>query len=317
MRAAVRKLDTVPHIAYLGPEGTFTEQATRVLTADIPAELVPHETVPQALSAVRSGEVVAAGVPVENSVEGSVSATLDSLVGDETLVAVGEALLPIRFDVLARPGLTPAEITTVASHPIALGQVSGWLAENLPKASARFTPSTAAAPAAVHSADADAAVVAPIATQRHASLQVLASAVADVSDAVTRFLLVRRAGQLPEPTGADRTSIAAVITDEVGALSGLLAELSLRGINLSRIESRPTKDRLGTYRFFLDFDGHVADARIGDALAGLRRRCSEVRFLGSYPKADRSPAPVRPAASEQAFQESAQWLTEIRAGRLA
>ena len=307
----------MPHIAYLGPEGTFTEQATRVLTADFPAELVPHETVSQALAAVRSGELVAAGVPVENSVEGSVPATLDGLVGDEALVAVAEAQLPVRFDVLARPGITADEVSTVASHPHAIAQVRGWLAENLPKATVEYTSSTAAAGEAVAGGEVDAGVVAPIATEKHEELQVLTSGVADVADAVTRFLLVRRPGHVPEPTGADRTSIAAAVTDEVGALNGLLAELSLRGINLSRIESRPTKDRLGTYRFFLDFDGHVADARIGDALAGLRRRCTEVRFLGSYPKADRAPAPVRQCASEQAFQESARWLAEIRAGRLA
>ena len=311
----------MPHIAYLGPEGTFTEQATRVLTTDFPAdfaaELVPRETVPQALAAVRSGAVVAAGVPVENSVEGSVPATLDGLVGDESLVAVAEAQLPVRFDVLTRPGTAADEIRTVASHPHAIAQVRGWIGQNLPAAAAEYTASTAAAGAAVAAGEVDAGVVAPIAAAKHADLQVLASGIADVPDAVTRFLLVRRPGQVPEPTGADRTSIAAVVTDEVGALSGLLAELSLRGINLSRIESRPTKDRLGTYRFFLDFDGHVADARIGDALAGLRRRCTEVRFLGSYPKADRAPAPVRPCASEQAFQESARWLAEIRAGRLA
>jgi prephenate dehydratase len=307
----------VPHIAYLGPEGTFTEQATRVLTADFHAELVPHETVSQALAAVRSGDLVAAGVPVENSVEGSVPATLDGLVGNEALVAVAEAQLPVRFDVLARPGITADEVTTVVSHPHAIAQVRGWLAENLPKATAEYTSSTAAAGEAVSDGRADAGVVAPIATEKHPDLQVLASGVADVPDAVTRFLLVRRPGHVPEPTGADRTSIAAAVNDEVGALNGLLGELSLRGINLSRIESRPTKDRLGTYRFFLDFDGHVADSRIGDALAGLRRRCTEVRFLGSYPKADRAPAPVRPCASEQAFQESARWLAEIRAGRLA
>lgn len=307
----------MPHIAYLGPEGTFTEQATRVLTADFHAELVPHETVSQALAAVRSGDLVAAGVPVENSVEGSVPATLDGLVGNEALVAVAEAQLPVRFDVLARPGITADEVTTVVSHPHAIAQVRGWLAENLPKATAEYTSSTAAAGEAVSDGRADAGVVAPIATEKHPDLQVLASGVADVPDAVTRFLLVRRPGHVPEPTGADRTSIAAAVNDEVGALNGLLGELSLRGINLSRIESRPTKDRLGTYRFFLDFDGHVADSRIGDALAGLRRRCTEVRFLGSYPKADRAPAPVRPCASEQAFQESARWLAEIRAGRLA
>ncbi len=304
-------------IAYLGPQGTFTEQAARALTAGLGAELVPFETVPLALSGVRSGAVHAAAVPLENSVEGSVPATLDSLVADEPLVAVAETLLPVRFDVLVRRGTPAGRVGTIVSHPHALAQVREWLTRNLPDAEARPTTSTAAAAPVVVGGEADAAVVAPLVSERWDELEPLASGIGDISDAVTRFLLVRVPGVLPDPTGADRTSIAAVIDDEVGSLSELLSELSLRGINLSRIESRPTKDRLGTYRFFLDFDGHVGDARVGDALTGLRRRCSEVRFLGSYPKGDRATSAVRSSASEQAFRASAHWLTEVRAGRLA
>ncbi|GAA0508842.1 prephenate dehydratase [Saccharopolyspora subtropica] len=307
----------MPEIAYLGPPGTFTEQATRALTEGFDAALIPYDTVPRALAAIRAGEVLAAGVPVENSVEGSVPATLDALVTGEPLVAVREVLLPVRFDLLARPGVELAQVRTVASHPHALAQVRDWLAANLPDAAQRVTSSTAAAAEATEAGEFDAALAAPVVTEHYRSLVPLARGLADVRDAVTRFLLVRRPGPLPEPTGADRTSVAAVIGDEVGSLTELLSELSLRGINLSRIESRPTKDRLGEYRFFLDFDGHVADARIGDALTALRRRCNEVRFLGSYPKADRAPATVRPSASEQAFRASAKWLEDVRAGRLA
>ncbi|MBQ0928743.1 MULTISPECIES: prephenate dehydratase [Saccharopolyspora] len=307
----------MPEIAYLGPPGTFTEQATRLLTADFDAELVPCETVPVALAAVRSGEVLAAGVPVENSVEGSVPATLDALTEDDPLIAVKEVVIPVQFDVFAQPGMTLGEVGTVASHPHALAQVRGWLAEALPKADVRAVSSTAAAAAAVADGEYDAAISAPVAGEHYSSLQRLATGIADVRDAVTRFLLVRRPGTLPEPTGADRTSICAVIGDEVGTLSDMLAELSLRGINLSRIESRPVKDHFGHYRFYLDFDGHVADARIGEAMAALQRRCDSVRFLGSYPKADRKPASVRPGSSEQAFRNAAEWLAAVRAGRLA
>jgi prephenate dehydratase len=307
----------VPEIAYLGPPGTFTEQATRLLTADFDAELVPCETVPVALAAVRSGEVLAAGVPVENSVEGSVPATLDALTEDDPLIAVKEVVIPVQFDVFAQPGMTLGEVGTVASHPHALAQVRGWLAEALPKADVRAVSSTAAAAAAVADGEYDAAISAPVAGEHYSSLQRLATGIADVRDAVTRFLLVRRPGTLPEPTGADRTSICAVIGDEVGTLSDMLAELSLRGINLSRIESRPVKDHFGHYRFYLDLDGHVADARIGEAMAALQRRCDSVRFLGSYPKADRKPASVRPGSSEQAFRNAAEWLAAVRAGRLA
>ncbi|SFD86097.1 prephenate dehydratase [Actinopolyspora alba] len=307
----------MPRIAYLGPQGTFTEQAARELTADFAAELIAHDTVHSALEAVRAGEVEAAGVPMENSVEGAVPSTLDGLVAGDPVVAVAELVLPIRFDVLARPATNPAEITSVASHPHALAQVRGWLARELPRAQDVPTASTATAAVEVESGTADAAVVAPVAHRYHSRLTRLASDIADVDDAVTRFLLVRRPGHLPEPTGADRTSIAVVAHDEVGALGEVLSELSLRGINLSRIESRPTKDRLGAYRFFLDFDGHVADTRIGDALTGLHRRCSEVRFLGSFPKADSKPVSVRASDSEQAFRRSMRWLSEVRRGRTA
>lgn len=280
-------------------------------------ELVPYDTVSLALAAVRRAEVLAAGVPVENSVEGAVPATLDALTTGDPLVSVGEVTLPVRFDVFTRAETELAHVRTVTSHPHALGQVHGWLAENLPDAEVRPASSTAAAASAVSAGEADAAVSSPLAGERYPELARAASGVGDVSDAVTRFLLVRQPGALPEPTGADRTSVAAVITDDVGTLAEMLAEFALRGINLSRIESRPTKDRLGEYRFFLDFDGHVADARIGDALAALRRRCSEVRFLGSYPRSDRQPSSVRPSASEQAFRASAQWLEDVRAGRVA
>ncbi len=309
-----RRLVPVPHIAYLGPPGTFTEQATRILTEGFDAELLPYESVPQALAALRTGDVLAAGVPVENSVEGSVPATLDALAGGDSLIAVSEATVSVQFDVLVRAGVTADQVRTVASHPHAIAQVRGWLAANLPDADVRMASSTAAAVEQVAAGELDAAVASPLAVELFDGLHVLARGVADNADAVTRFLLLRRPGPLPDPTGADRTSIAAVIAHEPGTLTEMLLELSLRGINLSRIESRPIKDRIGEYRFFLDLDGHVADARVGDALSGLHRRCSEVRFLGSYPKADHSPASVPTPVSEQAFQASARWLARVREG---
>ncbi|GAB3286109.1 prephenate dehydratase [Parasphingorhabdus pacifica] len=307
----------MPHIAYLGPEGTFTEQATRDLTADFGADLVPHTTVSAALNAVRTEHAEAAVVPMENSVEGSVPATMDGLIAGEPLVAVREAVLPIRFDILVRRGTTAAEVSTLASHPHALAQVRDWVDENLPGVETVAASSTAAAATQVSAGAVDAAVSAPMVAENHDSLERLAGDIADVPDAATRFLLVRPPAELSEPSGSDRTSIAVVISHEVGALTEMLTELSLRGINLSRIESRPIKNRIGEYRFYLDFDGHVADARIGDALSGLRRRCGEVRFLGSYPKADRSPTRVRAFASEQTFRESYDWLAEVRAGKRA
>jgi prephenate dehydratase len=306
----------VPRIAYFGPQGTFTEQAAQQLTAGGDAELFPADTVFAALAAVREGAAEAACVPVENSVEGAVPATMDALTEGSPLVAVAEHVLPIRFSVLVRPGTEPAAVRTVASHPHALAQVRGWLAERLPDAKPVASNSTAGAAVGVLNGEFDAAVTAPVAAD-HYPLAALATDVADIADAATRFLLVRRPGRLPEPTGADRTSLVAVTPNTPGALADLLVELAHRGLNLTRIESRPTKGRLGEYRFFLDLDGHVAEPRVGDALAALRRRCESVRFLGSFPKADGTPAPVQPGTTGADFTAAAEWLADIRgeAGR--
>jgi prephenate dehydratase len=304
----------VSRIAYFGPQGTFTEQAALNLVDAGADELVAIETVPLALAAVRSGAVDAACVPVENSVEGAVNATMDALVDGEPLIVMAEFVLPIRFSVLVRPGTTPADVTTVASHPHALAQVRAWLAANLPEATAVAATSTAAAAVAVAAGEFDAAVTAPVAAT-HYPLTVLATDVADVPDAATRFLLLRRPGELPAPTGADRTSLVAITADHTGALADLLVELAERGINLTRIESRPTKGRLGEYRFYFDVDGHIAEARLGDAVAALRRRCTSVRFLGSYPKADGLRTTPAPGTTDEDFLAAAAWVADVRAGK--
>jgi prephenate dehydratase len=302
----------VARIAYFGPEGTFTEQAARALAGD--DELLPFETIQLALAAVRKGQAGSACVPVENSVEGVVPATLDGLAEQEPLIAVAEALLPVHFSVLARPGTT--RIHTVASHPHALAQVRLWMEANLPDARPVATSSTAAAAVAVQAGDFDAAVTAPVAV-RHYPLEVLATEIADVRDARTRFLLVRKPQHpLPEPTGADRTSVVAAAANRTGALAELLAELAGRGINLTRLDARPARN-FGEYRFFFDFEGHIAEPRIGDALAALRRRCRNVRFLGSHPRADGVRATVAPPAGNADFEDAAEWVAAVRRGEQA
>jgi prephenate dehydratase len=308
-RCASTSLSTsVSTLAYLGPEGTFTEQAARALDAG--ASLVPTASVIEAITALRAGEVDGACVPVENSVEGSVPATLDSLAVDDPVIAFAEHVLPIRFSVLVRPGTAAADVRTVATHPHAAAQVREWLAERLPGAETVLVASTAAAAVAVVDGEADAAVCAPVASQ-HYRLDELATGVHDVGDAETRFLLLRRPGPLPAPTGRDRTSLVAVAADRPGALLEVLAEFALRGINLTRIESRPMRGRLGEYRFFLDCDGHVADPAVGDALAELHRRCHSVRFLGSYPRT----GPPGTGPDPAGFSAARQWLESVRAGR--
>jgi prephenate dehydratase len=304
----------VARIAYFGPQGTFTEQAARSLV-DARDELIPFETIHLALSAVRKGETDSACVPVENSVEGVVPATLDGLAEQEPLIAFAEALLPVHFSVLTRPGTT--DIRTVASHPHALAQVRHWVEANLPGAKPVATSSTSAAAVAVQAGDFDAAVTAPVAVQ-HYPLEVRATEVADVRDARTRFLLVGKPRHpLPEPTGADRTSVVAAAANRTGALAELLTELAGRGINLTRLDARPARGNFGEYRFFFDFEGHVAEPRIGDALAALRRRCRDVRFLGSHPRADAVRATIEPAAANEVFVDAADWVAAVRRGEQA
>jgi prephenate dehydratase len=306
----------VSQIAYFGPQGTFAEQAARAFAeADGGAhQFVPVRTVPLALAAVRDGSADLACVPVENSVEGAVSATMDALAADEPLVAIGEILLPIRFSVLIRPGMAAGDVRTVASHPHALAQVQAWLEENLPKAEPLASTSTSAAAVGVRNGEYDAAVTAPVAVT-HYPLRVLATDVADVDDAVTRFFLLSRPGSTPAPTGADRTSVVAVCqADRTGVLAEMLTELAMRGINLTRIESRPLKGRFGEYRFFLDLDGHIAEERVGDALAALHRRSDDLRFLGSYPKADRTCSTVQQGNTDVDFSAARAWLEQIRDG---
>jgi prephenate dehydratase len=275
--------------------------------------------VPSALDGVRRGEVDGAMVPIENSVEGAVTSTLDELAGGEPLMVTREVHLPVAFALLGRPGTSLASVFGVGTHPHALAQCRRWLALNLPGAELVATSSTAAAAAAVAAGEAsyDAALVAPVAVE-HYPLEVLAQGIADNPGAVTRFVLVSRPAPPPVPTGGDKTSLVAYIHDDhPGALLEILTEFAVRGVNLTRIESRPTGDRLGDYHFSIDCEGHVDDARVGEALMGLRRVCADVRFLGSYPRADKVAPTVRRGTSDDEFRDAQAWLARIREGRTA
>ncbi|MGY1723888.1 prephenate dehydratase [Blastococcus sp. SYSU DS0533] len=300
--------------AYLGPEGTFAEAALSRAIATAGGRRDPHPSVAAALTAVRSGDADVALVPLENSVEGSVPATMDGLADGDPLVITREVFLEVAFVLAVRPGTALGAVRSVASHPHALAQTGGRLAELLPGIRPLPTASTAAAAAAVAAGEVDAAVCAAIAAERY-GLEVLADDVADTGGAVTRFVLVQPPGPLPAPTGNDKTSLTVVVGDRTGALLDVLREFAVRDISLTRIESRPTRQRLGVYSFSLDCEGHVADARVGEALAALHRVCDDVRFLGSYPRADgRENRAVPPESSDAAFVEAGQWLAGVRAG---
>jgi prephenate dehydratase len=311
-----RPTSTSPtRFAYLGPEGTFAEAAlSRAVGESAPRS--PRPTVAAALAAVRAGEVDAALVPFENSIEGSVPATMDGLADGPPLLITREVFLEPTFVLAGRPGTTLADVRSVASHPHALAQTARWLAEHLPALAPQSETSTAGSAEAVGAGRYDAAVCAPIAAQRY-GLVPIAEDIADHRGAVTRFVLVAPPGPLPAPTGNDKTSLVAVVADRTGALLDVLREFAARGISLTRIESRPTRERRWVYSFSLDCEGHVAEARVGETLAALHRVCDDVRFLGSYPRSDeRENRPVADDATDAAFTDADGWLSRVRAGDL-
>ncbi|WP_392543873.1 prephenate dehydratase [Oryzobacter telluris] len=304
---------------FLGPEGTFTSMA---LDGWAPASAAgasrePFGSVDAALAALRAGAIDGAMVPIENSVEGGVSATLDALASGEPLVVTGEVLVPITFVLAARAGVGLDDVRAVGTHSHAWAQVRGWMGAHLPSAAYVPTLSTAAAAEGLERGGQpyDAAVCAPAAARLH-GLEVLADGIGDMSTAVTRFVLVARPGTLPEPTGADKTTVVLFQRDDhAGGLLDLLEQFAARGINMTRLESRPTKASMGSYCFSIDLEGHVLDERIGEALMGLKRICAEVRFLGSYARADRQQASIAPLTGDADFTAARSWLEAIRTGR--
>ncbi len=298
--------------AYLGPAGTFTEGALRTIAGGSD-QSIPCSNVTAALDLVRSGGADFALVPIENSVEGVVARTLDELASGDPLTIVGEVLLQVTFALMVRD--ENAEIKRIATHPHAEAQCRKFIAEKYPNAEIISTNSTAAAAAALAEGEFDAAIGAEVAAEQY-GLKVIGRNIGDSDQAVTRFVLVSKPGNIPAPTGFDRTSLAAFIgIDHAGALLEVLTEFAVRGVNLTFIQSRPTGRELGHYHFIIDAEGHINDARVGDALMGLRRICEDVRFLGSYPRADKVAPTTTKSSSDLAFQDSNSWLSEVRKGR--
>lgn len=307
----------MPRIAYLGPQGTFTEAALIRMTdsAMVPGSgpsngvtPVPTDSTPAALEAVRRGEAEFACVPIENSIEGSVLPTLDSLATGSALQVFAELTLDVAFTIVVRDGVTAEDVQTVAAFPVAGAQVRNWLAANLP--AARLVPANSNAAAATDVAEgrADAGVSTALAAQRY-GLTALASDVVDEPNARTRFVLVGPPAPPPPRTGADRTSVVLELDNVPGALVSAMTEFAIRDIDLTRIESRPTRKKLGTYIFFLDCVGHIDDDAVAEALKALHRRCADVRYLGSWPTGS-----VAGAMPPQ-LDEASRWLKRLQEGR--
>ncbi|WP_185696231.1 prephenate dehydratase [Buchananella hordeovulneris] len=299
--------------AFLGPFGTFTEIALRQV-AGSDAQVEPCISVAGALDAVRQGRARYAVVPIENSIEGGVNATLDALTGGAELWIDREMVVPVAFVLAARPGTQLRDIRRVATHPHAWAQCRKWVAKNLPGAT--HLPATSTAAAAELLADADdpgyeAALCNRLSAEQY-GLAVLADDAADNPDARTRFVRVTRPGPLPVATGADKTTLMVQLPDnEAGALLTMLEQFAARGVNLSRIESRPVGDRLGRYAFSIDVEGHLAEERVQAALIGLHRTCPRVTFLGSYPRCDGQVTAVLPGTRDADFAAGRAWIASL------
>jgi prephenate dehydratase len=301
-------------IAFLGPSGTFTETAARLITGtDDPSQLVACGDIGEVLRSVEDGRASRGVVPIENTLEGSVTATLDALAFDTDLLIHGELELPVSLVVAGPEGTVVADAQTVRSHPVPLSVCRRWLSSAAPNAERIESASTAkAAQEVVELGVGHLAIVNQLAADRY-GLTVLARDVTDRAANSTRFVVVGR--HVPAPTGWDKTSIVVFIeANRPGALLKLMEIFAERDLNLTKIESRPTKAELGEYCFFLDVEGHLADERVGDALSAVKRTHRDVKLLGSYRRsgARRTDEATRIQADDVAYREAATWLAEWR-----
>lgn len=313
----------MPVFAYFGPAGTFTEMALNRLlergavTVDGEPRTVAADSPAAAIALVRAGDADYACVPIESSLQGSVPATMDALVAEndtDRVQVYAEIAIDVAFTIAARQapeGARPDAAfvpATIAAYPVAAGQVRRSVAELFPGAQFVLASSNSGAAQDVADGKADAAVTTPIAAEMY-GLVPLASGIADADDAVTRFLLLGRPGPVPAKTGNDRTSVILDLPNRPGSLVAAMTEFASRGVDLTRIESRPRgSGSPGQYRFFLDAAGHLDDAAVGEALRALHRSCEHVDFLGSWP-VDRGNAPA-----PEAHDESVDWFNALRAG---
>lgn len=275
-------------VAFLGPRGTFTEEALRTQPDLAAATLLPLPSFVEVLTAVSEGDAEFGLVALENSIEGTVSVAIDQLAFDRDLLISRELVLPITQNLIARPGTKLEDIRRVVSFPHALAQCRAWIGEHLPGVVELAATSTADAVRQV--ADADDPTIAAVANGLAAEiyhLELVATDIEDHPDNATRFVLVAPpSAGIPPPTGHDKTSIVCFQPDDrPGSLHGILGQFSARDINLVKLESRPTKQALGEYCFVIDFEGHIADEVVADALRNLHATLRWVKYLGSYPVA--------------------------------
>ncbi len=299
-------------IAFFGPAGTFTEEALFTQPDFAASDVVPLPTLAEVIDAVCAGQADLAFVPIENSIEGTVNATVDSLAFEVDLFIQREVVLDVHQHLMAPAGTTIADVRRVLSFPHASAQCRQFLAEKLPGVDVVPTNSTAEAARIVsQEGRTDSAALAPKMAAQLYGLEILASQVEDHPDNQTRFVALALSG-VPASTGHDKTSIVCFQReDRPGSLHAILSEFSARNINLTKLESRPTKRGLGSYCFLIDLEGHIADEVVADCLRVLHAEQAGVKFLGSYPAAGAHGETVRQAAGV-AWREAEQWMSDLR-----
>jgi len=303
-----------PRITYLGPAGTFTEEALLTQPDLADAELVPTSTIAEALTAVHDGDADLGFVPVENSIEGGVRETLDTLIFSSDLLIQREVVLAISLNLMAAPGVTLEDVRRVVSYPVALAQCRMFFHDRLPSFEEVAATSTSDAARIVgETRPPDAAAVGTALAAKLYGLEIIATDIEDHGDNETRFVLVAPpSAGVPGPSGHDRTSIVCFQhNDRPGSLHAILGQFSARNLNLTKLESRPTKRGLGEYCFMIDFQGHVDDEVVADCLRDLHSQLAGVKFLGSYPATGEHSESIRRDA-EASWRAADEWIAGIR-----
>ena len=273
----------MPKLGFLGPKGTFShEAANEYLKRKTDYTAHDYASIPEIILAVDRGELDEAIVPIENSLEGAINVTLDVLAFEVDLMIKAEVVINICPNLLVKKGTDPANIKCIVSHPQALGQCRKYISANYPGAEVKSAYSTAGAAEAVVNGNGDIAAIGSLTVAEMYGLDVIASGIQDGYNNMTRFVVLSKTDGIK--TGSDKTSIVFSTEDKPGSLYRVLDIFNLWDINMTRIESRPAKNRLGKYIFFVDIQGHRDDADIRDALTMVKRKTSFFKFLGSYPR---------------------------------
>ena len=299
-------------VGYLGPAGTFTESALLTQVDLAAAEHILFRSHSDVLHNTSSGLVDFGFCAIENAIEGTVNVVQDTLAFDSELMIQREVVIPITMNLLVQSGTSLNEVEKVISYPHALAQVRAFLRNNLPDA--ELEPANSTAHAAQILAESSSSKIAAVGTSLAADrygLEIAAESIEDHQGNKTRFILIAKDG-IPAPTGHDKTSVVVFQqSDKPGSLLAILQEFAARSINLTKLESRPTREALGNYCFFLDLEGHIADSVMADCLKTLQTKDIRVKFLGSYPAAGEQAEEVR-KESNDALDKAQSWLDSIR-----